>query len=150
MATHFFCMFCFSSIQARIQFQIFSVQIEGIPTLILAFVCWFYLEDSPENAQFLNSKQRQLEINRLAQDAGASHTNSFSLSQVLSVFIDWKTYAYSVIYICGTISLQGTTLFLPTLISEMGQWTPVQTQLMTIPPYLVGFICILIVSHSSD
>ncbi len=54
------------------------------------------------------------------------------------------------IYICGTVSLQSITLFLPTLIHEMGQWTPVEAQLMTIPPYLIAFICILVVSRSSD
>ncbi|CAF4062369.1 unnamed protein product [Rotaria sp. Silwood2] len=124
--------------------------IEGIPTIILAILCWFYLPDSPEQARFLNGKQRQLEIDRLIQDAGISHHDSFSWSQVLSVFTDWKTYIYAMIYICGTTSLQGITLVLPTLIHEMDQWTPIQTQLMAIPPYLVAFISILIVSHSSD
>ena len=50
--------------------------------------------------------------------------HSFSWSQVWSVFTDWKTYAYGTIYISGTIALQGITLFLPTLIDGMGQWTP--------------------------
>jgi hypothetical protein len=69
---------------------------------------------------------------------------------VLSVFTDWKTYAYAIIYICGTIALQGITLFLPTLINEMDRRTPMQTQLMTVPPYLAAFIVILLVSRSSD
>jgi hypothetical protein len=98
----------------------------------------------------LSDKQRQLELDRLAEDAGASHNHSFSWSQVLSVFTDWKTYAYAMIYICGTTALQGVTLFLPTLIHGMGQWSIVQTQLMTIPPYIAAFVSILIVSRSSD
>ncbi len=98
----------------------------------------------------MNSKQRQLEIDRLAEDAGASNNRSFSWAQVVSVFTDWKIYAYAIIYICGTVSLQGITLFLPTLIYGMGQWTTIQTQLMTVPPYLAAFITILIVSRSSD
>ncbi|CAF3727410.1 unnamed protein product [Rotaria sp. Silwood1] len=124
--------------------------IEGIPTIIVAILCWFYLPDSPEQARFLTDKQRQLEIDRLIEDAGASHHDSFSWSQVLSVFTDWKTYIYAMIYICGTTSLQCITLILPTLIYEMGQWTSMETQLMTIPPYFVAFIFILLVSYSSD
>ncbi|CAF0725800.1 unnamed protein product [Rotaria sp. Silwood1] len=124
--------------------------IEGIPTIIVAILCWFYLPDSPEQARFLTDKQRQLEIDRLIEDAGASHHDSFSWSQVLSVFTDWKTYIYAMIYICGTVPLQSVTLFLPTLIRGMGQWTPILAQLMTIPPYLVAFIVILIISRSSD
>ncbi len=98
----------------------------------------------------MNDKQRKLEVDRLAEDAGPSHTQSFSWSQVLSVFTDWKTYAYAMTYICGTIPLQGITLFLPTLIHEMGQWTTIQTQLMTVPSYIAAFITILVVSRSSD
>jgi len=98
----------------------------------------------------LNDKQRKLEIDRLAEDAGASHTHSFSWLQVLSVFTDWKIYAYAMIYVCGTIPLQGITLFLPTLIHGMGQWATIQTQLMTVPPYFAAFITILVISRSSD
>lgn len=116
----------------------------------MAFVCWFCLPDSPEQARFLTDKQRQLEIDRLAEDAGVSHDHSFSWTQVLSIFTDWKTYAYAAIYITGSIPLQGVTLFLPTLIEGMGQWTPMQSQLMTVPPYLAAFLTILIISRSSD
>ncbi len=98
----------------------------------------------------MNDKQRQLELDRLAIDAGASNNHSFSWSQVISVFTDWKTYAYAVIYICGTIALQGITLFLPTIIHGMGEWTTIQSQLLTVPPYVAAFITILIISRSSD
>ena len=43
----------------------------------------------------------------------------------------------------GTVALQSSTLFLPTLIIEMGQWTTVQTQLMTVPPYIAAFVIII-------
>ncbi len=69
---------------------------------------------------------------------------------MLSVFTDWKTYVYSIIYIAGLISLQGITLSLPAIINALGEWTPLQTQLMTIPPYMAAFFAILIVSRSSD
>ncbi|UJR25750.1 hypothetical protein I4U23_007100 [Adineta vaga] len=131
------------------QWQLIFI-IEGIPTVIFAFICWFYLPDSPEQARFLTNKQRQLQLDRLIQDTGISQDHSFSWSQVLSVFTDWKTYAYATIYICGTIVLQGITLLLPTLIHDMGEWAHMETQLMTIPPYMTAFITILVVSRSSD
>ncbi|CAF0984807.1 unnamed protein product [Rotaria sp. Silwood1] len=124
--------------------------IEGIPTIVVAICCFFFLPDSPERARFLSNKEREIEICRISQDAGASINHSFSWSQVWSVFTDWKTYIYSIIYITGTIPLQAVTLFLPSIIKGMGKWTIVQTQLMTIPPYICAFIAIIIVSRSSD
>ncbi|CAF0903972.1 unnamed protein product [Rotaria sordida] len=124
--------------------------LEGAPTFILALCCWFLLPNSPEKAKFLNDQERQLEIDRLAKDAGPIKKDKFSWSQVLSVFIDWKTYIYAIIYITGTIATQGITLSLPMIIKNLGEWTPFQAQLLTIPPYMAAFFAILIVSYSSD
>ncbi|CAF1655418.1 unnamed protein product, partial [Didymodactylos carnosus] len=124
--------------------------IEGTPTILLAIFCWLFLPDSPERCHFLDEKQRSYEIKRLAQDAGAANDHSFTWAQVRSVFKDWKTYAYMLIYITGTIALQGVTLFLPTIIAGMGQWNTVKTQLMTVPPYAVAFVTTILLSFSSD
>ena len=116
----------------------------------MAIVCWFFLPDSPEKTRFLSDEERQLQIDRLANDDGAAETHSFSWGQVRSVFTDWKTYVFSLIYITGTIPLQGVSLFLPTLVEDISDWSPLQSQLMIVPPYMAGFIAILILSRSSD
>ncbi len=68
----------------------------------------------------------------------------------MSVFIDWKTYIYIIISITGLIATQGITLSLPVIIDGLGNWTSVQAQFMTIPPYMAAFFGILIVARSSD
>ena len=98
----------------------------------------------------MNDEERQLAIDRLAEDAGPTKEHTFSWSQVLSIFTDWKTYIYSIIYITGTIATQGITLSLPVIINNLGEWSSVQAQLLTIPPYMAAFFAILIVSRSSD
>ncbi|KAK9765065.1 hypothetical protein K7432_006908 [Basidiobolus ranarum] len=124
--------------------------IEGLPTVILAILCWFILPDSPESAKFLNEKERAYEIRRLASDAGVANDHSWSWSQVGSVFKDWKTYAYMVVYITGTVALQGVTLFLPSIVNGLGQWSAVKSQLMTVPPYIVAFFATILLCLSSD
>ncbi|ORX90002.1 MFS general substrate transporter [Basidiobolus meristosporus CBS 931.73] len=124
--------------------------IEGLPTVVLAILCWFFLPDSPETAKFLNKNERAYEINRLATDAGAANDHSWSWAQVGSVFKDWKTYAYMVIYITGTIALQGVTLFLPSIVNGLGHWSTVKSQLMTVPPYAVAFFATIFLCISSD
>lgn len=91
-----------------------------------------------------------MEIDRLADDDGAAESDSFSWLQVRSVFTDWKTYAYALIYITGTIPLQGVSLFLPTLVEDLGHWSNLESQLLIIPPYMAGFFLILLLSRSSD
>lgn len=88
--------------------------------------------------------------NLLHVDAGASNDHTWSWAQVGSVFKDWKTYVYMLIYITGTISLQGVTLFLPSIIADMGTWSKAVAQALTVPPYVLAFVVTLLVAWSSD
>lgn len=123
--------------------------IEGVPTVILAVFTAWYLPNSPETAKFLSEEEREFASNRLAEDAGASYDHSWSWSQVVSVFTDWKTYMYMAIYITGTSALQGVTLFLPSIIADMGTWSTAAAQAMTTPPYFLAFLVTVAIGWSS-
>ena len=118
--------------------------------IVIAVICWFYLPDSPDEAWFLTEIERKVLIVRLAKESGHPKSHLFTWPQVFYIFTDWKTYFYVLIKLGGTIPLQGIMLFLPTLIHAMGNWTPVEAQIMTIPPHLIAFCAILLVSRSSD
>ncbi|KAG1138737.1 hypothetical protein G6F37_011395 [Rhizopus arrhizus] len=124
--------------------------IEGIPTIILALFTAWYLPNSPETARFLSKEEREFAASRLVDDAGASHNHSWSWSQVISVFTDWKTYIYMAIYITGTSALQGVTLFLPSIVAGLGTWSAPAAQALTTPPYFLAFLVTVLVGWSSD
>ncbi|KAG0174362.1 hypothetical protein DFQ28_006655 [Apophysomyces sp. BC1034] len=124
--------------------------IEGAPSILLSVFAAWYLPNSPETAKFLTDEEREYAVNRLAVDAGASNDHSWSWKQVASVFSDWKTYAFMIIYILGTSALQGITLFLPSIIAGMGTWSKPVAQAMTTPPYFMAFLATLAIGYSSD
>ncbi|RUS14958.1 major facilitator superfamily domain-containing protein [Jimgerdemannia flammicorona] len=141
-------LFCYGY-PTSAKFSALSV-IEGLPTVILAIAVVFILPDSPEKAKFFTEEERDYAIRRLATDAGVAHDNSWSWGQVWSVFTDWKTYAYMIIYLSGTAALQGVTLFLPSIINGLGKWSKVTSQLLTTPPYFAAFLGTLALGWSSD
>lgn len=51
---------------------------------------------------------------------------------------------------CNNISFASLPLFLPTIVSEMGSFTEVQSNGITAPPYLLCFILIIVASIVSD
>jgi hypothetical protein len=112
------------------------------------FTAW-YLPNSPETARFLSKEEREFAASRLVDDAGASHNHSWSWSQVISVFTDWKTYIYMAIYITGTSALQGVTLFLPSIVAGLGTWSAPAAQALTTPPYFLAFLVTVVVGWSS-
>ncbi|KAI8077779.1 major facilitator superfamily domain-containing protein [Halteromyces radiatus] len=124
--------------------------IEGLPSVALALFAAWYLPNQPETAKFLTEEERRVAVGRLAKDAGVANDHSWSWAQVNSVFTDWKAWAYAFIYISGTSALQGVTLFLPSIISDMGSWTKAQSQALTTPPYFLAFIATVAIGWSSD
>ncbi|SAL99528.1 hypothetical protein [Absidia glauca] len=124
--------------------------VEGAPSVALAVLAIWYLPDSPETVKFLTDDERRIAVKRLAADAGAANDHSWSWDQVGSVFTDWKAWAYAIIYLTGTSALQGVTLFLPSIISEMGSWNKAQSQVLTTPPYVLAFVATILVGWSSD
>ncbi|ORX61622.1 MFS general substrate transporter [Hesseltinella vesiculosa] len=124
--------------------------IEGLPSVVCAVAAIFILPDDPETCKFLTEDERVVAVGRLAKDAGASNSHSFSWAQVISVLYDWKTWVYSMIYITGTSALQGVTLFLPSIIKQMGHWGSAEAQALTTPPYFLAFLATVALSWSSD
>ncbi|KAG2226815.1 hypothetical protein INT45_005780 [Circinella minor] len=124
--------------------------IEGAPSVLLAGLAALYLPNSPETAKFLSKEEQEIEISRLETDQGAANDHSWSWARAASVFTDYKTYTFMFIYITGTSALQGVTLFLPSIISGMGQWDKAQSQALTVPPYVLAFIGTNIAGWSSD
>ncbi|KAK9680510.1 hypothetical protein K7432_015913, partial [Basidiobolus ranarum] len=123
--------------------------IEGIPTLVLAFVSYYYLPDFPETASFLTEEERKLLMDRLKHDAGAASETEFSWKQFKDAFIDWKIYLHMIVYIAGSTPLYSLSLFLPSIVSGMG-FTSLTAQLMSAPPYAVACVFTILVSFHAD
>lgn len=54
------------------------------------------------------------------------------------------------IYITGSSAAQGVSLFLPSIIANMGTWSKPVAQALTVPPYFISFLSILAVGWASD
>ncbi|CAO3622266.1 unnamed protein product [Mucor hiemalis] len=123
--------------------------LEAIPTLLLAFVAYLYLPDFPENSKFLNEREREIVVQRLKEDAGPSTETHFSWKQFWSAFTDYRVYIHSLIYICGSTPLYSLSLFLPSIISEMG-FTNLTAQAMSAPPYAIACVFTIVVAMHAD
>ncbi|KAI8139906.1 major facilitator superfamily domain-containing protein [Fennellomyces sp. T-0311] len=124
--------------------------IEGVPCIVLAVICYFFLPDSPETARFLNEKERVLQINRMAMDQGAADDHSWSWNQVISVFTDLKAYLYTINMMFSTISSVGVSLVLPSIIAGLGEWSNSVSLALTTPPYVAACFFVYIGCWSSD
>ncbi|KAL4883912.1 major facilitator superfamily domain-containing protein [Aspergillus karnatakaensis] len=125
--------------------------IEGIPTVLVGIVTWFFLADDPETAYYLNSEERALVVKCRSRHFG--HTASaqkFHWADVKEGALDWRIYAFCIAQFGVDTMLYGYSTFLPTIINGLGNWSVPEVQALTIPCYALGAIAYLIVAWLSD
>ncbi|TFK38868.1 high-affinity nicotinic acid transporter [Crucibulum laeve] len=122
--------------------------LEGIATIIVAGFAKWIINDSPESAKFLTSDERIEVRARLKQDR-TSLADEYASKYLFDALKDWKIYVHMLITIGIYTPLYSISLFLPTIVRNMG-YTNEQSQLMSVPPYVVGCVATIAGGWAAD
>jgi sugar phosphate permease len=122
--------------------------LEGIATIVVAFFARWIIHDSPETAKFLTEEERTEVISRLKLDR-TSLADEYHIKYLFAALKDWKIYVHMLITIGIYTPLYSISLFLPTIIKNMG-YTNNKSQLMSVPPYVVGCIATISAGYAAD
>ncbi|THZ88718.1 MFS general substrate transporter [Aureobasidium pullulans] len=132
--------------------------LEGLLTFLVAIVAYFVLVDYPETASFLTVEERAFITYRLkydGQDANTEHgyrvaqTDRSDKKFLFAAFRDWQIWVNIVVYWGYVCPLYGISLFLPTIIKELGYKTTT-AQLLTVPIYVVASAITIAVAYAAD
>ncbi|KAI2613738.1 MFS general substrate transporter [Hypoxylon fragiforme] len=133
--------------------------LEGLGTIIIAILAFFVLHDFPETASFLTEKERQFVVYRLkyqgqlhGKEEGhlrVAQAEEFEWKYVFAAFKDWQIWVNIVVYWGVVCPLYGISLFLPTIIRNLG-YSSSTAQLMTVPIYITASILSVVFAFISD
>ncbi|KAM0512947.1 hypothetical protein ACHAPE_008306 [Trichoderma viride] len=125
--------------------------IEGGLTVLVSFILFFLLPDFPEEAKWLKEDERQFIAARLRVDQGSGSGlgRSMTIKDILNVFKDWKIIAGGFMYFGLIVPAYGYAYFAPTIISTF-QYSPIETQLRSVPPWAAAFGFSLLIATLSD
>ncbi|GJJ75591.1 MFS transporter, ACS family, pantothenate transporter [Entomortierella parvispora] len=124
--------------------------IEGCLTIFFGLLTVIVLPNMPEQAstRLLTPEEKQLAIERYRSEFNHDD-NVFDMSQLVAAFKDTKNWACVLLYIGMNICLSSYTAFLPTIISEFGV-TPLNAQLLSVPPYICAAVSVFAQCRLSD
>src|SRR5882724_1138977 len=121
--------------------------LEGIPSVLLGIVTWFYLTDRPEKADWLTKEQKAWLAAKLQAEVAAKQAaKHLTLAQALS---SPKVITLSLIYFGFVGALYGMQFWLPQIVKAFGL-TNAQTGFVTAIPYLFGTIAMILWARHSD
>jgi len=70
--------------------------------------------------------------------------------EALRAVLDYRTYLPALMYFGSNVAFASLPLFSPTIISQMGVFTKVQSQGLSAPPYVICFLMIVLCTSLSD
>lgn len=123
--------------------------IEGSLTVILGILGFFWLPATPSTAWFLNEEEKAIAEFRHLRDGSGSIGDPFRFQDCFRNWNDWKFAVWCVICFTYPVAFSTTANFLPLILKRLGFGTVI-TNVLTVPPNVVGFLILLIVTRSSD
>ncbi|PHH85360.1 hypothetical protein CDD83_542 [Cordyceps sp. RAO-2017] len=124
--------------------------VEGAITVFTSFFFFFLLPDFPEDSSWLSPAERDFVAARLRLDQGRSAVErAVTLRDVAAVLSDHKVLLGGFMYLGLVVPAYSYAYFSPFIIRGYG-YTPIQTQLHSVPPWAVAFAVSMLVAYFSD
>ena len=140
--------------------------IEGLLTVICVALVALFLPDYPSRAKFLSDEDKKFVEDRI-KVKGGGYTNAHATrKEILETAFSPRMLAHYLAYVCSLcrfqyehlanvnqacdcVPLGSLTFFTPTIVSGLG-YTSIRAQLMTVPPWIVGYCFCLFLGWSAD
>jgi hypothetical protein len=68
--------------------------LEGIPSLLSAFLVYFFLPDYPETAHWLSLQEKALAAERLRLEGSHGYSRHMTWADAKETLTDWRLYAH--------------------------------------------------------
>ncbi|KAH7394133.1 major facilitator superfamily domain-containing protein [Phaeosphaeria sp. MPI-PUGE-AT-0046c] len=124
---------------------------EGLFTVLVSLGAPFLMPRSPQDCWFLNERERMIATHRLKSKSGADENEKVAAHHVKRAGMNITNNFCALGFFFINITVQGISLFMPTLLRNLGPtWTPTKSQLYTVPPYVCACLVAIGVAFLSD
>lgn len=121
--------------------------LEGAPALALAVIAFFYLDDFPRDAKWLDKQEKARLADNLAHDAPPAGSGA---ARGAAWFSNPHVYLYAFIYFaltCGSLTL---SFWMPLMIRDFGVQDVVMVSLYSVIPNAIGAVGVILIARLAD
>lgn len=119
--------------------------LEAIPAVILGFIILFCLDERVIHARWLTQEEKDIVAAEINEEAGVKTHNS-----ILSVFVSPRIWLMCLIWFGIEMGSYAVGFWQPTIIGQTGVKNPFHIGLLTMVPYVLALISMIVVGRHSD
>jgi D-galactonate transporter len=119
--------------------------IEAMPAVVLGVIILFYLDDRVVSAKWMSDQEKAIVAAEISDEAGSKTHHT-----VRSVFTSPRVWLMAAIYFCITSGSYALGFWQPTIIRESGVKDPFNIGLLTMLPYTLALISMILVGRHAD
>ncbi|OTB00186.1 hypothetical protein M426DRAFT_15740 [Hypoxylon sp. CI-4A] len=123
--------------------------VEGSITILSVLPTLLILPDYPARAKFLSASEKTLAEDRVKERGGGFNREHATRREVMETVFSPRMLAHYCAYIANVVAQGSFTFFTPTIVTGLG-YSSIQAQLLTVPPWVVGFVVAIALSFSAD
>lgn len=120
--------------------------VEGLPTILWAFVWILFVRDRPSDAKWLTPEAGAVLERRLAEE----QVGVAPVEAVHKVLLRGDVLLLSAQYFCWSLGVYGFVLWLPTIVRQDAVRSMTRTGLLAAIPYLAAVLLMLLVGYIAD
>ena len=120
--------------------------IEAIPSIVFGVAILFYLDNSVEDAKWLNPSEKRM----VAAIIAGEQEDKEGLSELRHAFVTGRVWLLGAAYFCIASGIYIVSFWIPTIIKQTGVTDPLKIGLLTAVPYLVAVATMITVCAHGD
>ncbi|KAF8168455.1 high-affinity nicotinic acid transporter [Crassisporium funariophilum] len=123
--------------------------LEGVVTIALGVLTWFFIPDFPDKSTFLNEEQRRMVLDRVEADRGDSIPDKMTWEKLWKHLSDPLLWAFALMFLASTVPAYAIGFFVTIILKGMG-YTETLALILTAPPGIFAAMSCFFFAWLSD
>jgi MFS transporter, ACS family, tartrate transporter len=124
--------------------------LEGLPAVLLGFITWFLLPDTPRDVRWLSDAEKEQVIARIAAERRATEQRNVHAGNIRLALSHPTVWLLCLVMFCCQTGSYGMTLWMPQIVKDLSGQSDLMVGFISAIPYVGATLAMVWLGTNSD